>query len=113
MVMDATGSSPRETLLLELRRGAIVLAVLAQLRDEEYGYSLKKLLAERGLQVDEGTLYPLLRRLEGQGLLRSRWRMEDSRPRRYYRLSVQGEKLARELGAEWKSLSRAVDRLLG
>jgi PadR family transcriptional regulator PadR len=113
MVMDATESSVRENLLLELRRGAIVLAVLAQLRDEEYGYSLKKLLAEKGLEVDEGTLYPLLRRLEAQGLLRSRWRMEDSRPRRYYRLSVQGEKLARELGPEWKSLSRAVDRLLG
>jgi PadR family transcriptional regulator PadR len=113
MVMDATESTPRENLLLELRRGAIVLAVLSQLRDEEYGYSLKKLLAERGLEVDEGTLYPLLRRLEAQGLLRSRWRMEDSRPRRYYRLNVQGEKLARELGAEWKALSRAVDRLLG
>lgn len=113
MVDGSADSSLRENLLLELRRGAIVLAVLSQLREEEYGYSLKKLLAERGLDVDEGTLYPLLRRLEAQGLLRSRWRMEDSRPRRYYRLSAQGEKLARDLGGEWKALSRAVDRLLG
>jgi PadR family transcriptional regulator len=113
MVEAGSETSPRESLLLELRRGAIVLAVLSQLREEEYGYSLKKLLAERGLDVDEGTLYPLLRRLEAQGLLRSRWRMEDSRPRRYYRLSVQGEKLARDLRGEWKALARAVDRLLG
>jgi PadR family transcriptional regulator PadR len=113
MVVAGTDTSPRESLLLELRRGAIVLAVLSQLHEEEYGYSLKKLLAERGLDVDEGTLYPLLRRLEAQGLLRSRWRVEDSRPRRYYRLSGQGEKLARELNGEWKSLARAMDRLLG
>ena len=65
------------------------------------------------MEVDEETLYPLLGRGEARGLLRSRWGMEDSRPRRYYRLSVQGEKLARELGPEWKALSRAVDRLLG
>lgn len=113
MVGAGTDTSPRENLLLELRRGAIVLAVLSQLREEEYGYSLKKLLADRGLDVDEGTLYPLLRRLESQGLLRSRWRMEDSRPRRYYRLSPLGEKLARDLSAEWKALSRAIERLLG
>jgi PadR family transcriptional regulator PadR len=113
MVVAGTDTSPRESLLLELRRGAIVLAVLSQLHEEEYGYSLKKLLAERGLDVDEGTLYPLLRRLEAQGLLRSRWRMEGSRPRRYYRLTAQGEKLARELSGEWKSLARAMDRLLG
>ncbi len=98
---------------MELRRGAIVLAVLTQLHGEEYGYSLKKLLAGRGLEIDEGTLYPLLRRLEAQGLLRSRWRVEDGRPRRYYRISRDGESVERELAAEWRALAEVIDRLVG
>lgn len=113
MVEKAADALLRDNLLLELRRGAIVLAVLCQLRDEEYGYSLKNLLAGKGFEIDEGTLYPLLRRLEAQGLLRSRWRVEDGRPRRYYRLSPQGEKVAHDLGGEWKGLARAMDRLMG
>ena len=99
--------------ILELRRGVIVMAVLSQLETEQYGYSLLKLLSDQGLELDQGTLYPLLRRLEAQGLLRSRWRVEDSRPRRYYRMRPQGEKLASELSGEWKGLARAMDRLLG
>jgi DNA-binding PadR family transcriptional regulator len=102
----------RENLGLEFRRGALVLAVLSQLREEQYGYSLKKALAERGLEIDEGTLYPLLRRLEAQGLLRSRWRLEDGRPRRYYRASALGESMQRELATDWQSLARAMERLL-
>ncbi len=113
MVLGTTQSSPRESLSLELRRGALVLAVLTQLHGEEYGYSLKKILAERGLEIDEGTLYPLLRRLEAQGLLRSRWRVEDGRPRRYYRISPQGEAVQRELAAEWHALAAAIARLTG
>ena len=103
---------PRDTLALELRRGALVLAVLSQLHDEQYGYSLKKRLTERGLEIDEGTLYPLLRRLESQGLLRSRWRVEEGRPRRYYQISAQGERLLRELVAQWREMSHAMERLL-
>jgi DNA-binding PadR family transcriptional regulator len=113
MVMGKTQSGTREGLSLELRRGALVLAVLTQLHGEEYGYSLKKLLVERGLEIDEGTLYPLLRRLEGQGLLRSRWRVEDGRPRRYYRISPQGEALEKELAEEWRSLASVIGRLIG
>ena len=79
-----------ENLRLELRRGGLVLAVLGQLRAEHYGYTLRKALAERGLPVDEGTLYPLLRRLESQGLLTSEWREEDKREKRFYRLSPAG-----------------------
>ena len=74
-----------------------MLAVLVELRHEVYGYSLKKLLSNRGLEIDEGTLYPLLRRLRSQGLLKSAWRVEDGRPRRYYQVNAQGGKLAREL----------------
>src|SRR5512143_2335408 len=113
MVMGETQLSLRDNLSLELRRGAIVLAVLSQLRREQYGYSLKKLLADMGLEIDEGTLYPLLRRLEGQGLLTSEWRVEDARPRRYYRLSAEGERLERELAAEWRALARVMDGLIG
>ena len=113
MVVTDERESLRENLGLEFRRGALVLAVLSRLREEEYGYSLKKALAERGLEIDEGTLYPLLRRLETQGLLRSRWRVEDGRPRRYYRLSPLGEQIHRELATDWRALARAMDRLLG
>ena len=113
MVMGETQQSPRETLSLELRRGALVLAVLIELRNEEYGYSLKKLLADKGLEIDEGTLYPLLRRLESQGLLTSSWRVEDGRPRRYYRASAQGERLAKELAGEWRKLAGVIGRLIG
>lgn len=112
MVAGATKDAALDNLSLEVRRGALVLAVLAALDAEEYGYSLKKSLAEKGLEIDEGTLYPLLRRLEQQGLLRSRWRVEDGRPRRYYRTSAQGEAVRRALAAEWDALSRALSRLL-
>ena len=113
MVMGETQLSLKENLSLELRRGVLVLAVLTQLHDEAYGYSLKKRLAEQGLDIDEGTLYPLLRRLEGQGLLDSAWRVEESRPRRYYRISAAGKKLEKDLAVEWKSLAKVVHGLLG
>jgi|SRR5208337_4829345 len=112
MVADDTQPALAENLALELRRGALVLAVLSQLHQEQYGYSLKKLLTERGLEIDEGTLYPLLRRLESQGLLRSRWELQDSRPRRYYVISPQGKQIMRGLTAQWKALARALDGLL-
>ncbi len=99
-------------LALELRRGALVLAVLSQLRDEQYGYSLKKSLARAGLEIDEGTLYPLMRRLEAQGLLKSRWRVEEGRPRRYYQISARGESTLRALIAEWKDLAKVLEGLL-
>src|SRR5688572_8591282 len=91
------GSEQFDSLRLELRRGCLVMAVLAQLRSEHYGYTLKKELADRGMDIDEGTLYPLLRRLEGQGLLASEWREEDKRNKRFYRLSTAGRAVLKEL----------------
>jgi DNA-binding PadR family transcriptional regulator len=111
MVRASTENGGRENLSLELRRGAIVLAVLAALQTEQYGYSLKKALAEEGLEIDEGTLYPLLRRLESQSLLQSRWIVEDGRPRRYYVVSELGAEISRHLFDEWHSLSRVLDSL--
>ena len=101
-----------DNLLQELRRGIIVLAVLAQLNEEQYGYSILKLLADQGLEVDQGTLYPLLRRLEDQGLLVSEWREEDRRNKRFYRLSQEGKLIFRQLLAEWRSINTSLDGLL-
>ena len=82
-----------ENVVLELRRGVITLAALSQLGTEQYGYSLLKQLSDLGLEVDQGTLYPLLRRLEAQGLLESVWKLEEARPRRYYVISAEGKKI--------------------
>ena len=97
-----------ENLRLELRRGSLVLAVLATLRSERYGYTLRKALSENGLEVDENTLYPLLRRLETQGLLVSEWREENKRNKRFYRLSSDGEQMLLRLLAEWQNIHNAV-----
>src|ERR1700758_1561163 len=89
-----------ENLRLELRRGCLVLAVLASLGKEQYGYTLRKILTEHGIAIDEGTLYPLLRRLESQGLLKSRWREEDKRNKRFYQLSAEGKLILKQLLGE-------------
>lgn len=104
--------NPRSKLELEIRRGALVLAVLTQLRQVQYGYSLRQALAQRGMLIEEGTLYPLLRRLEGQGVLASEWRIEDGPPRRYYRLNNAGEALLAELTASWNALVATMAGLL-
>src|SRR5882757_4787463 len=101
-----------ENLRLELRRGCLTLAVLAQLRQEHYGYTLRKALAERGLEIDESTLYPLLRRLETQGLLASEWREEDKRNKRFYRLSADGEPILTKLLQEWNEINASVENIL-
>ncbi len=101
-----------ENLRLELRRGCLTLAVLAQLRQEHYGYTLRKALTERGLEIDESTLYPLLRRLESQGLLASEWREEDKRNKRFYRLSSDGEAIFKKLLDEWNAINASIDNIL-
>jgi len=101
-----------ENLRLELRRGCLTLAVLAQLRQEHYGYTLRKALAARGMEIDENTLYPLLRRLEAQGLLTSEWREEDKRNKRFYRLSTDGKEIFTRLLKEWNDINTAISNLL-
>jgi len=88
------------------------VAVLAQLRTERYGYTLRKALADDGLAIDEGTLYPLLRRLESQGLLVSEWREEDKRNKRFYRLSQVGEEILQQLLVEWQGINGSLTRIL-
>jgi PadR family transcriptional regulator PadR len=101
-----------DNILQELRRGAIILAVLGHLREEKYGYSILKELADLGMEIDQGTLYPLLRRLETQGLLESRWKLEEARPRRYYVLNAAGRSALPLLAAEMKKISRVVETIL-
>ncbi|HTW32396.1 MAG TPA: helix-turn-helix transcriptional regulator [Candidatus Sulfotelmatobacter sp.] len=101
-----------ENLRLELRRGCLTLAVLTQLRTERYGYTLRKALADDGLEIDEGTLYPLLRRLESQGLLVSQWREEDKRNKRFYKLSPQGKQTLKLLLGEWERINASLGRIL-
>jgi PadR family transcriptional regulator PadR len=101
-----------ENARLELRRGCLILAVLAALRTEQYGYTLRRTLATQGMEIDEGTLYPLLRRLETQGLLTSEWREADKRNKRFYRLSGDGETILGQLLAEWRSIDGALTAIL-
>jgi len=101
-----------ENIRLELRRGCLVLAVLAALRSERYGYTLRKELADHGLEIDEGTLYPLLRRLEAQGFLESEWREEDKRRKRFYRLGGEGREVLKLLMAEWQVINTSLDGIM-
>ena len=101
-----------ESMRMELRRGSLVLAVLACHRTERYGYTLRQALAADGLEMEESTLYPLLRRLEGQGLLTSEWREEEKRRKRFYRLSPMGEAMLSALADEWRGINASLDKIL-
>ena len=101
-----------ESLRMELRRGSLTLGVLARLREERYGYTLRQALAEDGLEMEESTLYPLLRRLEAQGLLVSEWREEERRKKRFYRLSPEGEAMLDRLLKEWRAISASLEKII-
>ncbi len=101
-----------EKLRQELRRGILVLAVLGSLKQPHYGYSLRKQLQDAGLDIDEGTLYPLVRRLADQGLLTSEWQQGEGRERRYYQLSPEGAGLLESLSTEWLQLNHHVSKIL-
>ncbi len=112
MMMKKTISEQYLKLTQELRRGILVLAALSQLKEEKYGYALISSLADQGLDIDQGTLYPLLRRLESQGLLQSEWNVEGSRPRRYYVISPEGSRTLVDLASEWRNLTNVMEKLL-
>lgn len=101
-----------EQLRLELRRGILVLAVLSLMDSASYGYSLIQRLAALGLDVEEGTLYPLLRRLEKQGLLQSEWDTSEARPRKYYRISAAGQVVLTALRSEWHEMVTVMHNIL-
>ncbi len=97
---------------LELRRGVVVLATLSHLRAPRYGYELRQALAEKGMPIEEGTLYPLLRRLETQGFLQSEWKLEAGSQRRYYSLNAEGRTLLEKLTDSWQGMNAAMNALL-
>lgn len=96
----------------ELRRGTLILLVLSQLREDMYGYSLVKQLNDHDIPMDANTLYPLLRRLEGQGLLQSRWDTAESKPRKYYKITEDGLAVLEKTTAYWRNFSANVEELL-
>lgn len=106
------GDALLDSLVLELRRGTIVMSVMSQLTSPQYGYSLVVLLEEKGLTVDAGTLYPLLRRLESQGLLESSWDVESAKPRKYYQLSEYGKTTYDKLRQYWFDMVQNINRLI-
>jgi PadR family transcriptional regulator, regulatory protein PadR len=112
MINDQEFSTLYANLTQELRRGILVLATLSQMKKDKYGYSLINDLSECGLEIDQGTLYPLLRRLENQGLLTSAWNTEGSRPRRYYVISPLGLRMLEALLADWDNLNQVMKNLL-
>lgn len=97
----------------EMRRGTLILAVLTRMDEPQYGYSLIQSLGDMGVSVDQNTLYPLLRRLEKQGLLDSIWEVEENRPRRYYKISKLGTEVRDALIAEWNKLTESMSKLTG
>ena len=99
-------------LLMEFRRGLIVLGVLSQLNSPKYGYSLMQSMEEKGISVDAGTLYPLLRRLERQELLSSEWEMGGAKPRKYYVLSEFGRSVYQKLCEEWAVMVKNMESLI-
>ncbi len=99
-------------LVLELRRGTLVLSVLSQMAEEKYGYALVQSLEKKGVEIDPNTLYPLLRRLEKQGLLESRWDTGGSKPRKYYRRTAGGTEIYLELKKQWRQMAGGMDALM-
>ncbi len=113
-VRQALGADPSiEPFRQELRRGCLALAVLTELRDEQYGYTLRQSLKRQGLVVEQGTLYPLLKRLETQGFLISEWRYEGRRQKCFYRLSAAGLRLIELLQREWREIERTINGIVG
>ncbi|MCJ7735660.1 MAG: helix-turn-helix transcriptional regulator [Anaerolineales bacterium] len=112
MMIEKAQAEQYLKLTQELRRGILVLAALSQLKEEKYGYALINSLAEKGLDIEQGTLYPLLRRLETQGLLLSEWNVEGSRPRRYYVISPEGTKTLQDLTGEWRKITQVMEKIL-
>jgi len=99
-------------MLTEMRRGTLSLAVLSRLKKPQYGYSLLQSLEQKGIRIEAGTLYPLLRRLETQGLLENQWDTATARPRKYYVLNAEGAELYRALKREWEKTCEEMRYLL-
>lgn len=99
-------------LILELRRGTLILLVLNQLKEPKYGYHLVKELQDHGIPIEANTLYPLMRRLESQGLLKSEWDTGEAKPRKYYVTTDDGREVLKRARENWFTFSENVNQLL-
>lgn len=99
-------------LVLELRRGTLILLVLSQMKEPTYGYNLVKRLNDRDIPMDANTLYPLMRRLEGQGLLKSQWDTGEGKPRKYYQITPEGLEVLEKTKQYWDLFSKNVNAML-
>ena len=99
-------------LVLELRRGTLILLVLSQLKEPMYGYNLVKKLNDKAIPIDANTLYPLMRRLESQGLLKSQWDTGEAKPRKYYQITEDGLAVLEKTKNYWNTFSKNVNELL-
>ena len=99
-------------LALELRRGTLIILVLSQLKEPMYGYNLVKKLQDNGIPIEANTLYPLMRRLESQGLLQSEWETSEAKPRKYYKITDDGKIVLEKATEHWKEFSKKIDKLL-
>lgn len=99
-------------LALELRRGTLIILVLSQLKEPMYGYNLVKKLQDNGIPIEANTLYPLMRRLESQGLLQSEWETSEAKPRKYYKITDDGLIVLEKITEHWKAFSKNIDNLL-
>lgn len=103
---------PIEKLIPEMRRGILQIAILSLLKEKSYGYALCKKLEEKGFPIEEGTLYPILRRFEDQGVVHAIWNTEGPRPRKYYQTTRKGSDLLSKLNDEWDEIASSLDKLL-
>lgn len=99
-------------LILELRRGTLILLVLNQLQKPMYGYYLVKELQDHGIPIEANTLYPLMRRLESQGLLKSEWETGEAKPRKYYSITEDGRIVLQKTRESWNKFSQNISQLL-
>ncbi len=99
-------------MIMEFRRGTLIMVVLAQLEKPMYGYLLVKVLEDNGIPIEGNTLYPLLRRLEGQGLLKSEWETQETKPRKYYIITEEGKTVYQRIKAHWEKFSKSVNDLM-
>ena len=100
------------SMLQELRRGTLVLGVLKELETPMYGYNLIGTMEEKGIRLEANTLYPLMRRLEGQGLLTSQWDTGEAKPRKYYRITPEGQEVLEKTAKYWNEFSKNVNEML-
>ena len=99
-------------LIQEFRRGTLIMLVLSQLKEPMYGYNLVKVLEEADISIEGNTLYPLMRRLEGQGLLKSEWETDGAKPRKYYVITEDGTIVLEKITEHWRKFSESIEKLL-